>query len=178
MSLPLLFLVSCGRRGLHFRLIRPFWSRTCLPQRASESPNVPIHIVKPLLLQGRLSAPLRLQDSPWPHLPPQRRPKGPPRIPQGIPRVPQRRPKGTPQRLRGFHPRPPKRPKGSPRVTKVPQGSPKPLHGPPRAPPSTPKSPQGTPQEPPKPPKAIPRSPKPTKRSQQKEKDPYSHKFA
>ena len=53
-------------------------------QGASESPNVPIHIIKPMILQGRLSATIGLQGSPLgPPLSPQGPPRGPPRAPKG-----------------------------------------------------------------------------------------------
>ena len=79
--------------GATFGRERP---REWCPQRPSDSPNVSIYTVKPMIFEGRLFAEIGVQGPPWA---PARRPKDP----QGSPK---RHPKGT----QG----PPKEPPGAP----------------------------------------------------------------
>ena len=158
--LPLLFLVRCGRRGLHFPLLRPSWSRTCPTRGSPKSLREPKCINSYDETNEFVRPPFRnngLQGSPLgPPVPPRRPPKGPPRDPEGPPGGAQGHPK-EPQRA---HSRPPRRPKESPRATKAPQGSLKPPPGPPRVPPRTPEAPRVSPRAPPNHQSRHPRAPR------------------
>ena len=99
--LLVLYLVCCGRLGLHFPVPRPCWSRTCplaAPQGPSSALVVLLHIIKHWLVIAR--SPIRnnryarpLTDPPKP---PQAPPKDPPGGPKGTLRIPKRSTHGSP----------------------------------------------------------------------------------
>ena len=82
-------LASGKPSGARFGRERP---REWCPQRPSDSPNVSIYTVKPMIFEGRLFAEIGVQGSPWApgrrFKDPQGSPKGPPKGTQGPPREP------------------------------------------------------------------------------------------
>ena len=86
-------LASERSSGATFGRERP---REWCPQRPSDSPNVAIYTIKPMIFEGRLFAEIGVQGSPWA---PARRPKDPQGSPKGPPKGtqgPSREPPGAP----------------------------------------------------------------------------------